>query len=146
MCAGVRDIDDLMLFGEPDLSVVCFSTKPTSKVSIYGVNDEMSKKGWHLNCLQYPTCLHICTTYANAHRAAAFVEDLKASVAVVAGAPAGKYAKSGSAAIYGTAASVPEEFVARSTHSFLDALYITRIHDSTPPPSSNSSSSSSSSA
>jgi len=128
MAAAVRAIPDLQLFGEPDLCVVCFGARPGAPggaISVYAVNDAMSARGWNLNVLQYPACLHICVTHANAGHADAFAADLAAAVAEVRGAPAGRYT-GGSAAIYGMAEALPDKAVVADVATyFLDALYVT---------------------
>jgi hypothetical protein len=48
-------------------------------VNIYGVGDKMTKKGWSLNALQGPACLHICCTVAHLGHHDEFIADLKAS-------------------------------------------------------------------
>ena len=127
---GVRGIPALELYGEPDLCVVCFGPRrggaaAGSPLSIYSVVDAMGARGWNLNTLQYPACVHICVTYANAGKAGEFVADLRAAVAEVAAAPAGAY-KDGAAAFYGLAASIPDKsMVVGTALNFLDALYHT---------------------
>lgn len=39
----------------------------------------MTKKGWSLNALQSPACLHICCTVAHIGHHDEFIADLKAS-------------------------------------------------------------------
>ncbi|RYG52269.1 hypothetical protein EON66_09925 [archaeon] len=34
----------------------------SSKLSIYGINDEMGKRGWNLNTLQVCVCLRVCAS------------------------------------------------------------------------------------
>ena len=48
-------------------------------VNIYSVGDKMTKKGWSLNALQSPACLHICCTVAHLGHHDEFIADLKAS-------------------------------------------------------------------
>jgi sphinganine-1-phosphate aldolase len=92
-------------------------------MSVYHVNDAMSSRGWNLNVLQNPACLHICVTYANAGQAQQFLADLDASLEEVRTAPKGKF-KDGSGAMYGMAASIPDKsLISQVSYSFLDALY-----------------------
>jgi sphinganine-1-phosphate aldolase len=125
---GVRRLPQLALYGEPDLSVVCFGAARRTggggrAINIYHVNDAMAARGWNLNVLQGPACLHLCVTYANAGSAERFVEDLAAAVAEVEAAPPGRF-KDGSAAIYGMAEAVPDKAVVGDiAQFFLDALY-----------------------
>eukprot|EP01138_Halocafeteria_seosinensis_P016061 gb/GECG01016390.1/.p1 GENE.gb/GECG01016390.1/~~gb/GECG01016390.1/.p1 ORF type:complete len:544 (+),score=80.16 gb/GECG01016390.1/:1-1632(+) len=121
---GIRSMEDVELYGEPDLSVVCFgpSRKSRSPMNIYGISDAMSKKNWNLNLLQYPASIHICVTYANCKMAEQFLEDLRNAIAEVKADPE-KFSK-GSAAVYGMAASLPDKAPVRQiAASFIDALY-----------------------
>lgn len=125
--AGVRALPELELYGEPSLSVVCFGPArgAAAPINIYSVADEMKVRGWNLNVLQRPACVHICVTYANAGQAAEFVADLNASVAAVKVTPPAHY-KGGAAAIYGMAATLPDQsLVARVADTFMDAMYKT---------------------
>ena len=49
--AGIEAIPHLSILGEPNTSVVAFSSK---KFSIYGLVDLMNKLGWALTSLQNP--------------------------------------------------------------------------------------------
>lgn len=91
----------MKLSGTPDLSVVAFDTVDPkvemcvilsesslvsfsprlAQVSVYAIADGMKKFGWNLNILQFPACLHIAVTFANAKNADKFVADMNASVA-----------------------------------------------------------------
>lgn len=120
---GVKAIPEIQLYGKPDLSVVCFGPRKESKINIFNVGDAMSDKGWNLNTLQNPSCIHICVTAANAGRAEEFLSDLAAAVHEVMTAPPGKY-KDGSGAIYGLAASIPDKSLVNwFAYAFLDTLY-----------------------
>jgi sphinganine-1-phosphate aldolase len=121
--AGVRTIDHLCVFGKPDLSVVCFGPRPGDRINIYNVGDAMTARGWNLNTMQNPPCIHICVTFANAGSVDRFLADLADAVADVVSAPPGKF-KDGSGAIYGMAAAIPDKsLVSQVAFGFLDALY-----------------------
>jgi len=66
------------------------TTTRRSRMSVYSVADELSARGWNLNLLQNPACLHICVTFANCGKADEFVADVKAAVEAVKAAPAGR--------------------------------------------------------
>lgn len=126
---GVRETEGLALLGSVDTSIVCFGAAPTPSrrqpLSILAVGDAMSARGWSLNTLQHPPCLHICVTMPHTAPGVAqrFVDDLRAAVAEVAAAPAG--AEEGNvAALYGMAGAVREASVIEEVAcTFLDALY-----------------------
>jgi sphinganine-1-phosphate aldolase len=119
---GVRAMPLLALLGEPDLSVVCFSVAKGSGLNIYAVKDALAARGWNLNTMQNPACVHLCVTYANHASADRFVEDLAWAVATVRAAPAGT-AQGESAAMYGLAASIPDKsLIANVAMGYLDAL------------------------
>lgn len=42
-----QEVPEVKVMGKPLVSVVAFEAKEGSGVSIYGVGDMMSKKGWH---------------------------------------------------------------------------------------------------
>ncbi|CAN0188626.1 unnamed protein product [Ascophyllum nodosum] len=101
---GVTNIKGLSLVGEPTAMVVCF--RGEGDVNIYKVGDCMSHRGWSLNTLQRPPCLHLCVTTCHVGKAKEFLEDLAASTSEAA-ATAGKGDDNSMAAIYGMAASLP---------------------------------------
>jgi sphinganine-1-phosphate aldolase len=121
---GIRGMDAICLYGEPDLSVVCFGPRPGGpKLNIYNVGDALTARGWNLNVMQAPASIHICVTYANADSAQAFLTELAAAVQDVLTAPPGKF-KDGTGAIYGMAAAIPDKSVVNQVaYGFLDALY-----------------------
>lgn len=73
-------------------------------VNIYSVGDKMSKKGWSLNALQNPPCVHICCTVTHVGKSEYFLRDLRESVAEVLANP---NAEGGNAAIYGLTSALP---------------------------------------
>ncbi|CBJ31196.1 Pyridoxal-dependent decarboxylase [Ectocarpus siliculosus] len=101
---GVSDISGLSLLGEPRAMVVCF--RGDGGVNIYKVGDRMSHRGWSLNALQHPPCLHLCVTMCHVGKAGVFLADLLAST-LEAAAAAGEGDENSTAAIYGMASSMP---------------------------------------
>lgn len=75
---AIREMPELTLFGDP-LFDVAFSS---DVLDIYAVSDQMSKRGWGLNGLQRPPCVHICLTLRHTQPGIAerFVVDLQESV------------------------------------------------------------------
>jgi sphinganine-1-phosphate aldolase len=101
---GIKRIDGVTLMGEVDAMVVCFSTTKASGLNVYQVADKMHAKGWSLNSLQHPPCVHICVTVAHLGHDHEFVQDLEVSVLEVRKNPDDK---SGNAAIYGLTSALP---------------------------------------
>lgn len=101
---GISSIPGVKLLGkQTPTMIVCFDTVG---MDIYRVGGKMAKRGWDLNSLQNPPCLHLCVTMNTIPHVQDFIDDLRDSVQEVRKeGPAAK--KSGSAAIYGMAGSFP---------------------------------------
>jgi glutamate/tyrosine decarboxylase-like PLP-dependent enzyme len=79
MQAAVRSHPEIRLLGEPT-----FLFAFTSDVfDIYHVNDEMKRRGWRFNGLQYPNALHMAVTRPQTQPGVTerFAADLAAAVA-----------------------------------------------------------------
>ena len=57
---GVRDIEGIHIMGVPE---VCVISLGSDHFNIYGLSDGLKKRGWNLNALQFPSCIHLCVTY-----------------------------------------------------------------------------------
>ena len=79
---GVKDIPGLRLMGECEAMIVCFDGT-NEKTNVYKVADQMSSRGWSLNSLQHPPCVHLCCTVTHVGREKEFLADLQASVEYV---------------------------------------------------------------
>ena len=131
--SGIREnFPDLYVLGEPKVSVVAFASKT---VNIYDIADHMSELGWHLNPLQSPPAIHIACTRLTQDVVEQFLADLRESVTAVklkgkeeaakgGKGAAAKPAKSGTAALYGIAGSLPNKRVINDiAFGFVDTLY-----------------------
>ena len=69
-------IDGIHIIGEPEVSVVAFGSEG---FNVYGLSDGLKKRGWNLNVLQFPSCIHICVTLLHTQTGVAerFVNDVK---------------------------------------------------------------------
>jgi glutamate/tyrosine decarboxylase-like PLP-dependent enzyme len=117
--AGIRNIKGLRILGEP-LFVIAFAA---NDFDIFQVMDRMSTRGWSLNGLHRPACLHICVTlrHAQDHVAQQFVDDLTASVDEVR---SGRATKGGMAPVYGLAANLPVRgLVGELLKRYVDEIY-----------------------
>jgi sphinganine-1-phosphate aldolase len=122
--AGVKSIPELEQFGTTDHAVVAFGAKRdgSSGVDIYKVVNAMAKRGWSLNSLQRPACVHLCITYANAGMADEFVEDLASCVEEVKANPDAY--KGGQAAMYGSStAMAPQGMLNQVAGMYMDTVY-----------------------
>ena len=73
---GLKNVDGIKIIGEPDVMVVAFGS---DEFNIYGLSDGMKKRGWNLNVLQFPSCIHLCVTLLHTQPGVAdkFVNDVK---------------------------------------------------------------------
>lgn len=114
---GISEIDGLHLLGtQTPTMVVCFTSE---EMDIYRVSDAMSHRGWELNALQSPACLHVCVTLSFVTAVDTFLKELREAVAEVRKEGAGAK-KSGDAAIYGMAGSLPAGPVNEMFRCFID--------------------------
>ena len=87
----------------------------------------LKAKGWNLNNLQFPSCVHLCVTMLHTENGVAerFVNDVKASVGKAMENPSATNTES--AAIYGMSQTIPDRgLVSLLTWAYLDSLYITK--------------------
>ena len=72
---GIAAIPELYILGDP-LWVIAFASKD---LNIYSVMDYMTRRGWSLNGLHKPSCVHICVTLRHTQPGLAerFIRDLK---------------------------------------------------------------------
>ena len=116
---GIRKIPELRILGDP-LFVVAFAS---DALDIYKVLDAMSHKGWSLNGLHKPACVHLCITLRHTQPGVAerFLRDLEAAVAHVKANPAEKGTM---APIYGMASTMPlRGVVSDMLKKYLDLMY-----------------------
>lgn len=104
---ALRGMDEIVLLGHAPVMIVCFGADPGSGINTYSIADFMSKRGWSLNVLQNPACVHLCVTVRHVGREQVFISDLKESVAACQDALARGEKLGGKAAIYGMASGMP---------------------------------------
>jgi glutamate/tyrosine decarboxylase-like PLP-dependent enzyme len=117
---GIEAIDGLRVLGDP-LWVIAFSS---DTVDIYEVMARMAQRGWSLNGLHHPPAVHIAVTLRHTRPGVVdtFLEDLAAAVEE---AKAMGAATTGSAPLYGMAATFP----ARGAVGHLLERYIDRQYE-----------------
>jgi sphinganine-1-phosphate aldolase len=79
---GIESIPGLHIIGNPVMSVLSYTS---DRHDIYCIGDELSKRGWNLDKLQFPSALHMTVSFANTAHEDEFLEALKESVAAVEG-------------------------------------------------------------
>ncbi|KAI7878282.1 sphingosine-1-phosphate lyase [Lichtheimia hyalospora FSU 10163] len=117
---AVRSIPQLTVKGNPIGPVVAFGAK--EPINIYDVGDMLAERGWDVSALQNPAALHISVTLPWVPSAGDFAKDLKEIVAELVADPS--KSKGSTAAIYGTAASIPDKSIIEDVAAgFIDLLY-----------------------
>jgi glutamate/tyrosine decarboxylase-like PLP-dependent enzyme len=117
--AEIQAIPELYVLGDP-LFVIAFSSL---SLDIYQVMERMAQRGWSLNGLHKPSCVHLCVTLRHTQPGVAerFTNDLRLSVAETRQNPD---EKTGMAPVYGMAASLPlRSVVSDILKKYLDILY-----------------------
>merc|ERR1719495_1250503 len=73
---AIRATPGVAVIGCPDVSVVAFDSP---EFNIYAINDGMKERGWALNALQFPSCLHLAVTKCHTLPGVAdrFIKDLQ---------------------------------------------------------------------
>ena len=115
---ALREVDGIFVFGEPESSVVAFGSKD---FDIFRLGSELTKLGWNLNNLQFPSGIHLCVTLRHTEKGLAdqFIGDVRRCTAEIMKEP--KTKATGSAAIYGMAQSIPDRSLVKEiAWGFLD--------------------------
>ena len=117
---GIHAIPELYILGDP-MWVIAFTSQ---SLDIYRVMDNMTRKGWSLNGLHKPSCIHLAVTLRHTQPGVAgrFIADLQEAVSAVKANP---QQSGGMAPVYGLAATLP----ARGVVSDLLKRYIDLLYD-----------------
>jgi glutamate/tyrosine decarboxylase-like PLP-dependent enzyme len=119
--AAIRELPELEIMGDP-LWVIAFKST-RDDIDIYRVMAHMTEKGWSLNGLHKPSCVHFCVTLPHTAEGVAerFISDLREAVAFVRDNPSDE---EGMAPVYGMAAQVPVRgMVGEMLRRYMDILY-----------------------
>ncbi|KAI4898036.1 hypothetical protein NFI96_019258, partial [Prochilodus magdalenae] len=125
IAAGIRKIEGVFVFGNPEVSVVALGS---NDFDVFRLSNALTSKGWNLNTLQFPSSIHICVTMLHTKPGVAecFISDVKEEVAIIMKDP--KEKTTGMGAIYGMAQSIPDRsMVTEVSCGFLDCLYSTEV-------------------
>jgi glutamate/tyrosine decarboxylase-like PLP-dependent enzyme len=79
---GIETVDGLKVIAQPVMSIFAFTSV---KHDIYRIGDELAKRGWNLDKLQFPPALHMTVSYCNTGHEDEFLSALRESVAAVEG-------------------------------------------------------------
>ena len=104
LASKISEIDGLKFLGETTSMIVCFSS--------------MTRRGWSLNSLQNPPCIHLCVTIPIVEHANHFIRDLSAVVDEVRRHP--KKYDGHTAAMYGKAGSLPKGHIDELLKAYID--------------------------
>lgn len=115
---GIDKIPGVYVLGDPKAMVVAFGSK---EFNIYNIGDKMSHRGWSLNALQRPACLHICVTVPHTKYYERFLKELAEAVEEVRAA-GGKVATDGAAPLYGATSSLPNGPIEDMVCSYMDIV------------------------
>ncbi len=116
---AITAIPELEVIGNP-LWVIAFTSR---SLDIYQVMQNMTERGWNLNGLHKPSCVHVCITLRHTQPGVAdrFAQDLKAAVEDARERPG---VHEGMAPIYGMAATLPlRGLVGDMLKHYMDLLY-----------------------
>jgi len=70
---GIREINGMYIVSNPEMSVFAIRS---DQYNIYQIGDEMAKKGWLLDRLQNPACIHITVCKLQIGKEEEFLNDL----------------------------------------------------------------------
>jgi sphinganine-1-phosphate aldolase len=121
LITGLQNIPECKIIGEPALSVVAFTTKSSSGISVFDLFDSLAAMGWDLNAIQNPSALHICVTLPMTPHIPELLADIKAALMALA-AGGGPTPGLGKGYIYGMATTVPIEIVDEVSRAYLDEM------------------------
>ena len=99
---GINRIPELKILGNP-LWVIAFTS---NSLNIYQIMEYMTQRGWNLNALYKPKCIHICVTLRHTKNGVVkrFIDDLQQSIQCVKKNPK---EETGMAPVYGMTANLP---------------------------------------
>jgi glutamate/tyrosine decarboxylase-like PLP-dependent enzyme len=106
LTSTINAMPDLKVLGQPDMTVFSFAARDPAAINIYAVGDELQRRGWILDRLQFPPALHMIVTPPHLKVAGAFLKDLAECVAHVKEHPTAVV--EGAAALYGMLATFPD--------------------------------------
>jgi sphinganine-1-phosphate aldolase len=117
---AIEAIPQLHVKGSPIGPSLAFGAN--EPLNVYDVNDKLTAKGWSLSPIQAPAGLQLSVTVPWIKSADQFIEDLRAAVQQLVDDP--PKGNGFTAAIYGTAATVPDKSIVDDVAAgYIDLLY-----------------------
>jgi len=118
---GIEAVPEFKIIGDPRASICAFTSK-SRNLNIFAVADQLERKGWHIDRLQFPSAIQVMITPQHLAVIDAYIHDLQEAAETVRSHP--EYAKKGNAAVYGLMASVPfRKRVKKELTDFFVRLY-----------------------
>ena len=118
MAEIVAKIPELQLLVQPDAAIVPITTAPGAGFSIYQVASLLEAAGWNLFTGQHPPVMSACIGEQHLRVTEEWGRDLEAAVARLKAEPGIQL--EGHAAVYGSAAAVPDELLDSVLRSYVD--------------------------
>jgi hypothetical protein len=97
LAAAIREIPELVLRAEPDATLLAIGAADDAQLDVFAVADALWRRGWYVDRQGPPPSLHCTVSVVHDGKIAAFVGDLRASLAEVIEAR-----RHGSQGAYGT--------------------------------------------
>lgn len=122
----ISKIDDVFIYGDPLMSVIAVGS---NSFNVLEMSEQMTRKGWNLNTLQFPPGFHICVTLMHTIDGVAdqMIQDIKQIASMLKKSPKTKL--TGQAAVYGMAAALPDRsLISEIALHYLDAYYSTQLN------------------
>jgi glutamate/tyrosine decarboxylase-like PLP-dependent enzyme len=116
---GISIIPGLYILGEPDATVLSFSS---DTINIYDLQQVLKKMNWHIESQHLPACLHLTVSPIHAGTADAFLADLE--IACREAAQVDDSTRADDAVLYGIMGTLPDRKVAKDMAiDYLNDLY-----------------------
>ena len=119
---GLSDIDGIEIVVHPDAPIVAYKVSERSGLDVFALADQLEDRGWMVDRMQSPNCIHLTVTSNHARIVDEYLEDVRASVAWLEAHP--DVASRGNAAMYGMMAKVPfRGMVKQSVLEIMEKMY-----------------------
>jgi glutamate/tyrosine decarboxylase-like PLP-dependent enzyme len=119
---GLEAIPELEVLGQPEATIVSWTTRKDSGIDVYALADRLTDRDWNVDRQQNPNCIHCTVTSNHAAVIGEYLDDVRAAVAYLRSHP--DETSRGNAAMYGMMAKVPfRGMVKKSVLEVMERLY-----------------------